>query len=91
MRPWRPAAILATVLLGGCFGGPDIKTTRVMDNFKQETKDRVVVDRNYEVGQRYRVTPGQVMIRNKLYTMAAEGAGGFRAGFAIAMMLVQKI
>lgn len=86
MRPWRPAAILATVLLGGCFGGPDIKTTRVMDNFKQETKDRVVVDRNYEVGQRYRVTPGQVMIRNKLYTMAAEGAGGFRAGFAIAMI-----
>jgi hypothetical protein len=40
-----------------------------------------VVDRNYEVGQRYRVTPGQVMIRNKLYTMAAEGTGAYRAPF----------
>lgn len=73
-------------MLSGCFGGPDIQTTRVMDNFKQETKDRVVVDRNYQVGQRYRVLPGQVMIRNKLYTMTAEGAGAYRAGFAIAMI-----
>lgn len=86
MRSGRRAVILATVLLSGCFGGPDIKTTRVMDNFKQETKDRVVVDRNYEVGQRYRVLPGQVMIRNKLYTMAAESAGGFRAPFNFAMI-----
>lgn len=85
-RAWRVGATLAamttTVLLGGCWGsGPELKTTRVMDNFKQETRDRLVVDRNYEVGQRYRVLPGQVMIRNKLYTLAAEGTGGFRAPF----------
>lgn len=73
-------------MLSGCFGGPDIKTTRVMDNFKEETKDRVVVDRNYQVGQRYRVLPGQVMIRNKLYTMTAEGAGAYRAGYNLAMV-----
>jgi hypothetical protein len=74
------AMAVATVLLAGCFGsGSDIKTDRVMANFKQETRDRIVVDRNYEVGQRYRVLPGQVMIRNKLYTLAAEGTGGYRA------------
>ncbi|MCC6470517.1 MAG: hypothetical protein IT563_19525, partial [Alphaproteobacteria bacterium] len=56
-----------------------IKTDQVMDNFKKDTRDRVVVDRNYEVGQRYRVLPGQVMIRNKLYVMTAEGTGAFRA------------
>lgn len=86
MRSGRRAIILATVLLSGCFGGPDIQTSRVMDNFKKETKDRVVVDRNYQVGQRYRVLPGQVMIRNKLYTMTAEGAGGYRAGYNLAMV-----
>lgn len=74
---WAPTA---TVLLGGCFGSlPDIKTDRVMANFRQETRERIVVDRNYEIGQRYRVLPGQVMIRNKLYTLAAEGTGGYRA------------
>ena len=86
MRYGRCAAVLATVLLSGCFGGPDIKTDRVMDNFKETTKDRVVVDRNYQVGQRYRVLPGQVMIRNKLYTMTAEGAGGYRAPYNFAMI-----
>lgn len=80
MRLVRLGAILAALLLGGCFSsGPELQTARVMDNFKAQTKDRIVVDRNYEVGQRYRVQPGQVMIRNKLYTMAAEGAGGYRA------------
>lgn len=86
MRYGRRAAILATVLLSGCFGGPGIQTARVMDNFKDQTKDRIVADRNYQVGQRYRVTPGQVMIRNKLYTVTSEGAGGFRAPFNFAIV-----
>ncbi|MCC6470026.1 MAG: hypothetical protein IT563_17010, partial [Alphaproteobacteria bacterium] len=53
------AVALTTVGLGGCFASaPEIKTDQVMDNFKKDTRDRVVVDRNYEVGQRYRVLPG---------------------------------
>jgi len=86
---WRAGAVLATglatALLSGCLGsGPDIKTQRVMDNFKKDKQERIVVDRNYQVGQRFRVEPGQVMIRNKLYTLAFENAGGYRAEMPIA-------
>lgn len=87
MRNVRHGAILAALLLGGCFGSAqELQTQRVMDNFKAQNKDRIVVDRNYEVGQRYRVQVGQVMIRNKLYTLSQESAGGYRAPVAITMI-----
>ncbi len=85
---WRAgplvAMAMATVMLSGCLGsGPDIKTQRVMDNFKKDKQERIVVDRNYQVGQRFRVEPGQVMIRNKLYTLVNENAGAYRAEMPI--------
>lgn len=83
---WRAGAALAlATVLSGCLGNaPDLKTQRVMDNFKKDKQERIVVDRNYQVGQRFRVEPGQVMIRNKLYTLVGENAGAYRAEMPLA-------
>ncbi len=82
----KAAALAAAVLLPGCLGStPDLKTESVMDNFKKAKQDRLVVDRNYKVGERYRVQPGEVMIRNKLYTLVPEGIGSYRTELDIAL------
>ena len=89
MASSNAALLAAMVLLSGClgFGGdaPDIKTQNIMANFKKGPQERIVSDRNYTVGQRFRVQPGEVMIRNKLYTLAPENAGAYRAELALAL------
>ncbi len=86
----RPVALAAAVALSGClgFGGdaPDLKTKNVMANFQKGPQERIVVDRNYTVGKRFRVQPGEVMIRNKLYTLAPENVGAYRAELGIALV-----
>jgi hypothetical protein len=86
-QAWRAAALAAALPVSGCFGdAPDIKTKSVMENFKKQRQERIVADRNYKVGERYRVRPGEVMIRNKLYTLVQEGAGGYRSELNMAFV-----
>ncbi|MGQ0674660.1 MAG: hypothetical protein ACT4N4_01005 [Rhodospirillales bacterium] len=86
-QAWRAAAPAAAILLSGCFGNaPDVKTSSVMDNFKKQRQERIVADRNYKLGERYRAQTGAVMIRNKLYTVVQEGAGGYRSELAMALV-----
>lgn len=86
-QAWRTAAFAAAILVSGCFGeAPDIKTKSIMENFKKQRQERIVADRNYKVGERYRVRPGEVMIRNKLYTLVQESAGGYRSELSMALV-----
>lgn len=82
------AFLAAAVALSGCFGSgaSEIKTQNVMANFKKGPAERIVADRNYTVGQRFRVQPGEVMIRNKLYTLAPESTGAYRAELGLALV-----
>jgi hypothetical protein len=84
----RAAALSgAAALLSACLGNaPDVKTSSVMDNFKKARQERLVADRNYKVGERYRIQTGQVMIRNKLYTVVPESTGAYRSELAIALV-----
>lgn len=83
----RAAALAAGLFLSGCLGNtPDVKTNAVMDNFKKAKQERIVSDRNYKIGDRYRVQAGEVMIRNKLYTVVPEGSGGYRSELAITLI-----
>lgn len=89
-RFFGTAAVLGpAVLLSGCLGlgdAPDVKTGSVMENIKKAKQERIVADRNYKVGERYRAQPGEVMIRNKLYTVVPESAGGYRTELDIALI-----
>ena len=90
MRALKNAVALAVGgFLSGCMGfgsAPDVKTATVMDNFKKAKQERIVSDRNYKVGERYRVQTGEVRIRTKLYTLVPESAGGYRTDLDIALI-----
>lgn len=88
-QAWRAAILSGAVLaaLSGCVGGlPELKTSSLLDNFKKGRQERLIADRNYKVGERFRVQNGEVLIRNKLYTVVQENAGGFRTELDMTLM-----